>query len=292
MIVRTGDEVAAGLADVGDGADDLQDLVVLHHAREPVRAEAVDVAGARVVVLDVDDDLVLHSEGARDDVLRELAALLLREIRHREQVVVDEGVVAGEQLDGAFTDAIAARVADVPDVHAVLARAVHRPHDRRAHAVVFARPRRPLEDLAVGDPDPREKAVFLLRQVGVEVERPGHVVVGRRLEELADGLGGELGRDVACAMPAHAVGDDKKVVLLEHYEGIFVVLTLETDIAHTSCDCPHQIDQSSRFDTEIGSLAKARGVKHANRARAFRGRKPTVPTSFFAGAGQPRMEVG
>jgi hypothetical protein len=91
-------------------------------------------------------------------------------------------------------------------------------------------------------------------------------------------------------VPAHAVGDDIKVVLLEHYEGIFVVLPLETDIAHTSCDCPHQIDQSSRTATEIGSLATARGVKHAKRSTSFRGRKPTVCSSFFGEVAHTGME--
>ena len=261
MLVGAGDEVAARLADVGGGADDAEDLVVLHHAGEAVGAEAVDVAGTRVVVLDVDHDLVLHAERARDDVLRELAALLLGEVRHRQQVVVDERVIAREQLDGAGAHAIATRVADVADVHAVLARAEHRAHHRRAHAVVLARAGRALEDLAVRHADPGEEAVLFLRQVRVEVERPGHVVVGRRLEKLADGLRRELGRHVPRAVPSHAVGDDKKVVLLEHYEGIFVVLTLETDIADACCDRPHRLCQPSRFATERGSLATPRGVK-------------------------------
>ncbi len=78
---------------------DLQDLVVAHHAREAVGAEDVDVARLRVVVLEVDDDLVLHAERARDDVLRQLALLLVGQVGHREQVVVDERVVARQLLD-------------------------------------------------------------------------------------------------------------------------------------------------------------------------------------------------
>ena len=44
------------------------------HAGEAVGAEDVDVARLRLVVLQVDDDLILHAERARDDVLRQLAA--------------------------------------------------------------------------------------------------------------------------------------------------------------------------------------------------------------------------
>jgi hypothetical protein len=51
-------------------------------------------------VLEVDHDLILHPERARDDVLRQLAPLLVGQIGHRDEVVVDERVVAREKLDG------------------------------------------------------------------------------------------------------------------------------------------------------------------------------------------------
>ncbi len=91
----------------------------------------------------------------------QLALLLVRQVRHREQVVVDERVVAREQLDVALAHPVAARVAHVADVHPPLLWAEHRADDRGAHAVVLARPRRPLEDLAVRDADAREQAVLL-----------------------------------------------------------------------------------------------------------------------------------
>jgi hypothetical protein len=58
------------------------------------------------------------------------------------------------------------------------------------------------------------------------VKRPGHVFVRRRLEELADGLGRQLGGHVARAVSAHAVGHDEQIVFLENDEGVFVVLAL------------------------------------------------------------------
>src|SRR5262249_31084721 len=80
VLVGTGDQLAARISDVGVRDDDLLDLVVLHHAGEPVRAEDINVAGRRLVVLQIDHDLILHSKSARDDVLRQLAPLLLREV--------------------------------------------------------------------------------------------------------------------------------------------------------------------------------------------------------------------
>jgi hypothetical protein len=46
-------------------------------------------------------------------------------------------------------------------------------------------------------------------------------------------------------MAAHAVGDDKKIVLLEHDERILVVLALEPDVAQPGRDYLHQSDESS-----------------------------------------------
>ena len=145
------------------------------------------------------------------------------------------------RLDLPLAHAVAARVADVADVHAALAGAEHRAHHRRPHAVVLARARAALEDLPVGHADAREQAVFLFRQVGVEVERPGHVLVRGGTEELRDGLRRDARGHVASAVTAHAVRDDIEVILLEHHEGVFVVLALEPYVAQPGRDCPHQM---------------------------------------------------
>ena len=76
-----------------------QDLVVGDHAAQAVRAEHVEVAELGVVALQIDRHVILHAERARDHVLRQLAALLFGELGHREQVVVDQRVIARQQLD-------------------------------------------------------------------------------------------------------------------------------------------------------------------------------------------------
>src|SRR5258708_5521645 len=93
-LVRALDQLSTGLADVGRDRDDLLDVIVGHHSAQAVRAENVHVSRARVVMLEVDHDMVLHAERPGDDVLGQLALLLVRQVRHGEQVVVDERMVA------------------------------------------------------------------------------------------------------------------------------------------------------------------------------------------------------
>ena len=137
---------------------------------------------------------------------------------------------------------------------------------------------RPLEDLPVGDADAREQAVFLFAQVRVEVERPGDVFVGRRPEELGDGLGRDARRDVARAVAAHAVGDDEEVVLLEHDERVLVVLALEPDVAQPGRDCPHQGAESSNREK---SFTHTGGCQASDKA-AVRLRSAADPASSSA----------
>jgi hypothetical protein len=56
------------------------------------------------------------------------------------------------------------------------------------------------------------------------------------VEELADRLRRDARRHVARAVAAHPVGHDEEVVLLEHDEGVFVVLALEPDVAQPGRD--------------------------------------------------------
>ena len=77
---------------------DRLDLLVLHHAGQPVRAEHVDVAERRLVDMHVDLHGVLHPERAHDDVLvREGRDLVGREVLHLD-VVVEQRVILGQLL--------------------------------------------------------------------------------------------------------------------------------------------------------------------------------------------------
>src|SRR5258708_1616135 len=65
------------------------------------------------------------------------------------------------------------------------------------------------------------------------MKRPGNVFTGGRLEEIGDGVGGQPTRNVARAMPTHAVGYDEEIVVAQHDEAVFVVLPLEADVTET-----------------------------------------------------------
>src|SRR6185436_16348236 len=148
-------------------------------------------------------------------------------------------MVASHLPQLSVANSIAAAVADVPDVHAVVLGRKERSHHGGAHAATFARLGAALEDLAVGDANAGKKSIFFLRQVGVEMKRPGYVFARGGLEEFGDGVGCQTAGYVAGAMAAHAVGDDEQIVVAQHNEAVFVVLSLEADVSETCSDRPH-----------------------------------------------------
>ena len=75
-----------------------------------------------------------------------------------------------------------------------------------------------------------------------------------------------LRRDVARAVPAHAVGDDEEVVLLEHDEGVLVVLALEPDVAQPGRDCPHQGAESSNQKSLSPEVPRCQAESSASRS--------------------------
>jgi hypothetical protein len=123
MLVRESDQMTASDLEIGRTRDHLEDFFVLDHAAQAVGTEHVQIANLGVVALDIDGDLLLHAERARDDVLRQLALLLFRELGHREQVVVHQRVIARHLTDLVVADAVGAAVANVPDEHLPLSRA-------------------------------------------------------------------------------------------------------------------------------------------------------------------------
>lgn len=233
------DELAGAGGEVeAVGGDDLEDLLVAEHPVEAVGTEDVDVAGLGLVRLEVDDDILLHAEGAGDDVLGEVGLLLVGEVGDGGDVVVHQRVVAGEQLDLPLAHPVAAAIAHVADEDLALAGGEHRADHGGPHAVALPRLLAAVEDLPVRHPDAGEQAVLLLGQVGVEVEGPGDVLVGRGAEELGDGVGGDAAGHVAGLVPAHAVGHNKKPVLVEHREAVLVVLALHPSVGQAVGDGP------------------------------------------------------
>src|SRR5690606_119140 len=104
---------------------------------------------------------------------------------------------------------------------------------------MIGRPVAKLNDLAISDPDTRDKAVLFLRKARIKVERPCDVFCRDTLEKASDGLYRHLTRDIAGLMAPHSVSDYEKVVLGHHDEAIFVVIALETHVRKTRCHCSH-----------------------------------------------------
>src|SRR5581483_6160085 len=170
VLVGHGDEPAAHrLQVVAAALHDVEDLAIGDHAAEAVGAQNVDVTGLALVALEIDLDVVLHPQRARDDVLGQLAPLLVRHVRHGGEVVVHQRVVAGHLLDLAAAHAVRATVTDVAEIHAILAGRVQRADDRRAHTAEILRARAVLVDFAVREAYRGQELVFFVRQIRIEV---------------------------------------------------------------------------------------------------------------------------
>ena len=96
-----------------------------------------------------------------------------------------------------------------------------------------------IDDLPIGDSDPRQQAIFLFRQPSVEMEWPGEVFRRGGAKEVDDGFGRQLAGDVTSAMATHAVGHDVQRVVFEDGKAILVVVTLQTHVGDACCYCTH-----------------------------------------------------
>ena len=194
-----------------------------------------DLAGLQGVHHGVDLDALFHAEGADDDVLvGEVLDLFLGQLLHLD-VVVEEGVVFGELLQLAVTDAINAGIADVGDEH-VFVDDEHR-DEGGAHAPELRVALGVLEDAQVGQLDAGDEAVFFVAPSLVHLVWPGGFGVGAGCaEEIPQGLDGQIGGDFARGVPAHSVGDDVEVILIDDGESVLVMSTLHADICLTGDD--------------------------------------------------------
>src|SRR5690606_778602 len=68
VIVRLLDELLRGRLEVGMLPKDFEDLVIGSGTCEPIAAKHVDVAGLGLIEEGIDEDGLLHAEGAKDDV--------------------------------------------------------------------------------------------------------------------------------------------------------------------------------------------------------------------------------
>ena len=173
--------------------------------------------------------------------------LLVGEVGHREQVVVDERVIARELLDAARRARGSSASRRRGRCTCGLLRGLNMAPTTVVPMPWYSRERvDALEDLAVGDADAREQAVLFFATSSC---RSGTARSRRRWPSTRKNSRmvsvASLRRDVARAVAAHAVGDDEEVVLLEHDEGVFVVLALEPDVAQTRLRLPASRRESS-----------------------------------------------
>ena len=122
----------AASIEVGAG-EQLRDLLLAEHRRQPVGADQEDVAGPGGDGLHVDLDLRLGAERAGDDrALRVVLGLGVGELALAPHLL-DQRVVAGEPLELAAAQAVGAAVADVADRHLLGLGVDDRGGDRRPH---------------------------------------------------------------------------------------------------------------------------------------------------------------
>jgi len=93
----------------------LQDVAVLDHAGQAVRAEQEQIAQAEVFLHQVRLDLLLTADRVGQDVARRVAAGLLAAQRAGSDLLVHERVVGGQLAQGAVAHEIGAAVAEMAD---------------------------------------------------------------------------------------------------------------------------------------------------------------------------------
>ncbi len=140
------------------GRDDFLHRVGVDHVGQPVGAEHIDVLGLDPVLGDVGRHHRLDAERPRDQVLVQRVLGLLRRQHAAVDLLLQQRVIVGQLLELVGAQAIAARIADVPDADAV--REEDGRHQRRAHARAFGATLRRFVDALVGQRD------LLLQQRG------------------------------------------------------------------------------------------------------------------------------
>src|SRR5262249_40468481 len=136
-----------------------------------------------------------------------------------------ERVVDGKLREPAATDAVAATIANVRDVHALIVGREVRRHDGRPHAsLILVRPGRS-EDPPVGEGNRAVEPSGPPWQ-GWLCGRPESA----GSERLADGVDAQVACHLARGVTPHPVGNDEEVVVLEDGVRVLVVGALPPGI--------------------------------------------------------------
>ena len=200
----------------------LEELCVRQHGRQTVRAEHVEIPGQDLPLAHVDFDVGVPAERSGHHVLEGMHPGLLFREEPGHHLLVDPGVVLGEQLELAVAQTVGATVADVRHRDALAVE--QHADDRRAHAV--QRPVLPdrREDPLVGEPDGVAQPRCMLRR------RADRQPFRLRRELVANGLHRDPRSDLAVAVTTHAVGHHEHLVLGIDLEAVLVVAAQHADV--------------------------------------------------------------
>jgi hypothetical protein len=232
-LVGVVDEGLDGGLGGGGLAEDAFDLGVVEHVGEAVAAEeeAVTDAGGEGEVVDLDDHV--DADGAGEDAAVGVGPGLRGGELALLDHAVDEGVVVGDLTERAVAQQVGAGVADVGEVDRLAVDEGGR--EGGAQAGDGAVEHRSLED----------RAVRLLDQL-----REGALTA---LEQVLHRLDRQARRDLAPAMPAHAVGHDEERI--HHEVRVLVALADVADVGRDGDDRPHRL--SSRIVLPIFTTSPA-----------------------------------
>lgn len=233
-----------GLAGVGerrlngwnrDGGEDACDLAIVDVVGKPVGGEQVEVAGLGMMALHLGFDSGLGADGAGDEVTHGRAGCLSGSDLSGAELLFYKGVVAGELLQMAATEAVTAAVADMREPEGVGVPGRRKQRDQRgSHAGELRATARLLVDSLVGGAYGGGKAGFRL---GCAVAADGGL--GDSSEE---GFGCEAAGDFAGGGSAHAVADDEGSGLGRGGAGILVAAANEARVREHGVDervCRH-----------------------------------------------------
>ena len=151
----------------------------------------MSLASIRYSAMSVGHDR-LDAERTRDEVLVERIAGLLRRQDAAVDLLLEQRMVVRQLLEFLAAQPVAARIADVPDRHAVAAE--HRRHDRRAHARAFGTRLRGFVDALVGGGDLLLQEQRAVRQAALDVDL-GQLASRAKLRHHA--VGHDVDRDAA-----------------------------------------------------------------------------------------------
>ncbi len=161
--------------------------------------------------------------------------------------VVEQGVVAGQSLEHAFPEPVAAAIAHVGNVDVLPVVGERRGDDGRAHALVLGGPLGDLDDLAVGPLDGGGEAASDGVQSELVDVGPVAQALGRRLEHVGHRGRRQRARDVAGVVSPGPVGQQEEPQLRSQEHVILVVLALP-DVGAASADGHQRMRQHAGFE--------------------------------------------